>query len=58
MLYPLQAPTPTLPRLRGRGLTERLAITILYLQETKPEAERNVIPSPACGGGLGWGLKT
>jgi hypothetical protein len=55
MFVPLKAPTPTLPRKQGRELTEQIGITVLRLLETKPEAERNAIPSPACGGGLGWG---
>ena len=38
LVLPL-APTPTLPRKRGKRLMERVA----------------TIPSPACGGGLGWG---
>src|SRR5712691_1380332 len=36
-----QAPTPTLPRKRGRGFASIGA---------------RIAPSPACGGGLGWGL--
>src|SRR6266567_268003 len=36
-----QAPTPTLPRRRGRGFASIGA---------------RIAPSPACGGGLGWGL--
>src|SRR5712691_13548856 len=36
-----QAPTPTLARKRGRGF---------------PSIGARIAPSPACGGGLGWGL--
>jgi hypothetical protein len=39
MFVPVEAPTPTLPGKRGREPFERLS----------------QIPSPACGGGLGWG---
>src|SRR6266702_241126 len=40
-VFARQAPTPTLPRKRGRGFASIGA---------------RIAPSPACGGGLGWGL--
>jgi len=67
----LQSPTPALPRKRERGKNAFAAntdsrtfgnnaarILAAHLMSMFPDAARHTAqraPSPACGGGLGWG---
>jgi citrate synthase len=51
-----QAPTPTLPRKRGRGSVGGVSKTLPRKQGRVIEAASGY-PFPASGGGLGWGLR-
>src|SRR3984893_3705070 len=55
---PAAAPTPTLPRKRGREKAPHLAKSISSLTGAMwiaLDSLRSIAPSPACGGGSGWG---
>ena len=49
-----RAPTLTLPRKRERERTA-LGVNSERLSDTNLAARQVKTPSPACGGGLGWG---
>ncbi len=49
-----RAPTLTLPRKREREWTV-FGASSFHMDTNYPSQQRLGLPSPACGGGLGWG---